>query len=58
MTLSGLQHYACSDYPEYRGRPATPPRYPPDYGRVGNTSPAIRYRLVFSGNARMLLTPC
>ncbi|KIM47936.1 hypothetical protein M413DRAFT_439633 [Hebeloma cylindrosporum] len=32
------------DYPEYRGRPATPPRYPLDFGRAGNTSPRYRRR--------------
>ncbi|KAF8167831.1 hypothetical protein B0H34DRAFT_683224 [Crassisporium funariophilum] len=32
------------DYPDYRGRPVTPPRYPPEYPRVGNDSPAGRYR--------------
>ncbi|KAJ3516790.1 hypothetical protein NLJ89_g911 [Agrocybe chaxingu] len=35
---------SSSDYPDYRGRPATPPRYPPDYGRVNPDSPAVRYR--------------
>jgi hypothetical protein len=34
------------DYPEYR-RPATPPRYAPEYPpRLTNDSPATRYRLV------------
>ncbi|PPQ67383.1 hypothetical protein CVT25_005962 [Psilocybe cyanescens] len=32
-----------SDYPEYRGRPVTPPRYPPDYNRLNGNSPAVRY---------------
>lgn len=36
-----------SDYIEYRGRPVSPPRYPPDYGRAhGNNSPSARYRFV------------
>jgi hypothetical protein len=38
-----------SDYLEYRGRPVSPPRYPPDYGRThGNNSPGPRYRFVQS----------
>jgi len=32
------------DYPDYRGRPASPPRYPPgDYPR-GSAEPPARYR--------------
>ncbi|KAH6916810.1 hypothetical protein BKA70DRAFT_1555419 [Coprinopsis sp. MPI-PUGE-AT-0042] len=33
------------DYPDYRGRPASPPRYPPgDFPRVSAEPPAGRYR--------------
>ncbi|KAJ8507366.1 hypothetical protein ONZ45_g10257 [Pleurotus djamor] len=32
------------DYAEYRGRPVTPPRYPPDYVRPGSAEASGRYR--------------